>query len=423
MTEILGRSRRRPARVPGTDFCSVRKGTMNARKHFGRSAARRIVAGLAVLMAITAGMPFRGQAEEMRIRIYVGTYTRAGSQGIYLLHLDPQTGALDEPELVAQLANPAFLARHPERDWLYAVSQVGDFQGERSGGVYAFRIDPSTGRLTEGNIRLSGGATACHLSLDRSGRYVLVANYSDGNARVFPLLEDGRLGEASDSVQHEGSSVDPRRQRGPHAHWIQTDPTNRFVWIADLGLDRVMIYRFDAERGTLRPHNPPWVELAPGAGPRHAAFHPSGERAYVINELNSTITAWDYAPQQGVAREIHTVSTLPDDFSGENTTAEILIHPSGRFLYGSNRGHDSLAVMAIDPDTGRLQPVEYVPTGGSIPRNFGISPEGRFLVVGNQGSDSLVVFRIDDTTGRLRPTGHRASLSMPVCVRMELIHP
>jgi len=159
---------------------------MNARKHFGRSATRRIVAGLAVLMAMTAGMPFRGQAEEMRIRIYVGTYTRAGSQGIYLLHLDPQTGALDEPELVAQLANPAFLARHPERDWLYAVSQVGDFQGERSGGVYAFRIDPSTGRLTEGNIRLSGGATACHLSLDRSGRYVLVANYSDGNARVFP---------------------------------------------------------------------------------------------------------------------------------------------------------------------------------------------------------------------------------------------
>ncbi len=392
---------------------------MNQRRPTPRMTTCLIPASLAIVAAVAAGWPARGQAEDALIRVYVGTYTRGESEGIYLLYLNPQTGELTGPELVATLPNPAFLARHPEQPWLYAVSEVGDFQGERTGGVYAFRIEPSTGRLKELNTQPSGGATACHLSLDRTGRYVLVANYSAGNASVFPVRADGRLGESSDLVQHAGSSVDPRRQRGPHAHWIQTDPSNRFAWIADLGLDRVMIYRFDAERGRLRPHDPPWVSLAPGAGPRHAVFHPSGEWAYVINELDSTITALEYSPQEGVARALQTVSTLPDDFAGDNTTAEIRIHPSGRFLYGSNRGHDSLAVLAIDAETGRLQPVAHVSTGGTIPRNFEIAPGGRFLLAANQGSDSLVVFRIDSMTGRLVPTGHRAAISMPVCVRME----
>ena len=392
---------------------------MSQRRPTPRVTTCLIPASLAIVVAVAAGWPARGQADESLIRVYVGTYTRGESEGIYLLHLDPQTGELTDPELVATLANPAFLARHPEQPWLYAVSEVGNFQGQRTGGVYAFRIEPATGRLTELNTQPSGGATACHLSLDRTGRYVLVANYSAGNASVFPVQADGRLGESSDSVQHAGSSVDPQRQRGPHAHWIQTDPSNRFAWIADLGLDRIMVYRFDAEGGTLRPHDPPWVTLAPGAGPRHAVFHPSGEWAYVINELDSTITALEYAPQEGVARSLQTVSTLPDDFTGDNTTAEIRIHPSGRFLYGSNRGHDSLAVLAIDAETGRLQPVAHVATGGTIPRNFEIAPGGRFLLAANQGSDSLVVFRIDSMTGRLVPTGHRAALSMPVCVRME----
>jgi 6-phosphogluconolactonase len=256
------------------------------------------------------------------------------------------------------------------------------------------------------------------VSVDHAGRNVLVANYGGGSVSVLPIGDDGRLGEATAFIQHEGSSVDPRRQTAPHAHSINVDPDNRFAFVADLGLDRVMIYRFDSQQGTLAANDPPWASVAPGAGPRHFAFQPGGRFAYVINELQSTVTAFAYDAARGALQEIQTLPTLPDDFSGSNTTAEIQVHPSGRFLYGSNRGHDSIAVYAIDADSGRLRFVEHESTQGDLPRNFGIDPSGRFLLAANQGSDSVVVFRIDGATGALTPTGQSIEVASPVCVRM-----
>lgn len=386
-----------------------------------RSASRTM--GLLVLgMLLVVPLPGRGQqaatATDGRVRVYFGTYTRGDSQGIYVSVLDLASGRLSPPVLAAEAVNPAFLAIHPKQPWLYSVGEVGDFAGRRSGAVYAFRIDPQTGMLTLLNEKPSGGTGACHASLDHSGRFVLVANYGGGNASVLPIEADGRLGEATAFVQHEGSSINPRRQTAPHAHAAYVDPENRFALVVDLGLDRVMIYRFDAQHGTLAAHDPAWISVNPGAGPRHFAFHPQGRFAYVINELQSSVTAFAYDASQGSFEELQTVSTLPADFQEDNTTAEILVHPSGRFLYGSNRGHDSIAVFAIDPQDGRLQPVQHQATGGQTPRNFGIDPTGQFLLAANQASDSVVVFRIDPSTGELKATGHQVQVPTPVCVRM-----
>ena len=371
-----------------------------------------------VLAPLPAGAEDAADQAPGPLRVYFGTYTRGASEGIYMSVLDRQSGVLSPPVLAGKTVNPSFLAFHPQRDWLYSAGEVGDFEGRRSGAVNAFRIDRQTGLLTPLNAQPSGGAGACHVSVDHSGRNVLVANYSGGSVSVLPIGDDGRLGEATAFVQHEGSSVDPRRQTAPHAHSINVDPGNRFAFVADLGLDRVMIYQFDPQQGTLAANDPPWASVAPGAGPRHFAFQPGGKFAYVINELQSTVTAFAYDATRGALQEIQTLSTLPDDFSGSNTTAEIQVHPSGRFLYGSNRGHDSIAVYAIDADSGRLRFVEHESTQGNSPRNFGIDPSGRFLLAANQGSDSVVVFRIDGATGALTPTGQSIEVASPVCVRM-----
>lgn len=376
------------------------------------------------LLAMMALTPLPAGAEDAAeqatgpVRVYFGTYTRGASEGIYVSVLDRQNGVLSPPVLAGKTVNPSFLAFHPQRDWLYSVGEVGDFEGRRSGAVNAFRIDRASGQLTLLNSQPSGGAGACHVSVDHSGRNVLVANYSGGSVSVLPIGDDGRLGEATAFIQHEGSSVDPRRQAGPHAHSINVDPGNRFAFVADLGLDRVMVYRFDPQQGTLAANDPPWATVAPGAGPRHFAFLPGGKFAYVINEMQSTVTAFGYDAARGALREIQTLSTLPEDFAGNNTTAEIQVHPSGRFLYGSNRGHDSIAVFSIDADTGRLRFVEHESTQGSTPRNFGIDPSGRFLLAANQASDSVVVFRIDGSTGALTPTGQSIEVPSPVCVRI-----
>jgi 6-phosphogluconolactonase len=247
---------------------------------------------------------------------------------------------------------------------------------------------------------------------------VLVANYGGGSVCVLPILDDGQLDGATALVQHEGSSVNPRRQRGPHAHSVNVSPDDRFAFVADLGLDKVMIYRFDVTAGTLAPADPPWASVSPGAGPRHFAFHPGGKFAYVINELQSTVTAFAYDPERGSLDDLQTVSTLPSDFKDNNSTAEVLVHPSGNFLYGSNRGHNSIAVFAIDARTGWLSPVEKESTRGSTPRNFGIDPTGRYLLAANQASDAIVVFRIDKATGALTATGQEIEVPSPVCVRM-----
>ena len=256
--------------------------------------------------------------------------------------------------------------------------------------------------------------------VDKTGKDVLVANYDSGSVSVLPIQPDGKLGAATAFVQHQGSSADPQRQEGPHAHSINVDAANRFAFAADLGLDKVLVYRFDPAKGTLIANSPPSVSVKPGAGPRHFAFHPGGHYAFVINEMGSTVTAFSYDPAHGVLKELQTISTLPENFKGENSTAEVQVHPSGKFLYGSNRGHDSIAVFAIDPDKGTLSLVERQSTQGKTPRNFGIDPSGQYLLAANQDSGTVVVFRIDPQTGHLSPTGQVVEVPSPVCVKFLL---
>lgn len=348
--------------------------------------------------------------------VYIGTYTRGPSEGIYLLRMDAETGRLDAPILAGAAENPSFLALHPTRPLLYSVGQMAAAAGTPGGAANAFAIDPGAGTLSLINQAPSIGAGPCHIAVDRAGRHAIIANYSGGSVAVFPIKDDGGLGEASAFIQHAGSSVHPQRQERPHAHSVTLDADNRFVFAADLGADKMFIYRYDGARGTLEPNDPPWADLAPGAGPRHFAFHPTGKFAYAINELDCTITAFSYDSARGRLDTLQTVPTLPDDFDGENTTAEIRVHPSGRFLYGSNRGHDSIAAFAVDSVTGRLTPLGHSPTRGRTPRNFNIDPAGRFLLAANQDTDNVVVFRIEPETGMLEPTGHEAAVPMPVCV-------
>jgi 6-phosphogluconolactonase len=347
--------------------------------------------------------------------VYIGTYTRDKSKGIYAWRFQPSSGTLTPIGLVAETSNPSFLTIHPTRPLLYAVGELYDRQ--KGGAVSAFTIDRKTGKLTPLNQVSSRGGGPCHLVVDRTGKNVLVANYGSGSVAAFPLNDDGSLSEAVGFVQHAGSSVDPKRQQGPHAHSINMSPDNRFAVAADLGLDQVLVYRFDPAKGTLEPHTPPFAKVNPGAGPRHFAFHPSGRFAYVINEIQSTVTVFSYDGRGGVLKEVHTITTLPKDFTGTNHTAEVQVHPSGRFLYGSNRGHDSIAVFSIDTAKGTLTPVENTPTQGKTPRNFGIDPTGGYLFAANQGSDNIVVFRIDGKTGRLAPTGQVLEVGAPVCVK------
>jgi 6-phosphogluconolactonase len=350
--------------------------------------------------------------------VYVGTYTQRGSKGIYRFDFDVASGKLTSRALAAEAKNPSFVAIGPDQRFLYAVSEVDNSDGKSTGAVSAFAIDRRTGNLTLLNQRPSGGAGPCHLVVDRAGRHVLVANYGGGSVAVLPIGPDGRLGKATAFIQHKGSGTNPQRQEGPHAHSINLDAANRFAVVADLGLDKLFVYRFDPARGTLTANQPPSVSVAPGAGPRHFTFHPNGKNAYVINELASTVTAFHYDRDRGILEPLQTISTLPRDFKGNNTTAEVQIHPSGKFLYGSNRGHHSIAVFAIDSATGKLIATGHQSGGIRTPRNFGIDPSGAHLLVANQDSDSVVVFRIDAETGELRPTGITAEVPVPVCVKM-----
>jgi 6-phosphogluconolactonase len=352
------------------------------------------------------------------VLVYFGTYTNAKSKGIYVSRLDMASGALSRPQLAAETPSPSFLALRPKGDFLYAVNEVDTFGGKRSGSVSAFSIDRASGKLTALNQESSEGAGPAHLEVDHSGRNVLVANYGGGSIAVLPIAADGRLKPASSTVQHTGSSVNPDRQKSPHAHAITVDSTNHFAYVADLGLDKVMIYRFDADRGTLTANDPPSASVEPGAGPRHFAIHPSGRFAYVINEIACTVTAFTRDPKNGALTTMQTITTLPSGQSVQKgySTAEIMVHPSGKFLYGSNRGHDSIVAFAIDPKSGRLTYIEHQPTQGSTPRGFGIDPTGKFLIAGNQRSDSVVVFRIDAASGRLTAAGQPIEVGAPVSV-------
>jgi 6-phosphogluconolactonase len=350
------------------------------------------------------------------LAVYLGTYTGGESRGIYLSTLDLDSGRLTEPRLVAETENPSFLALHPTGAWLYAVNEVQQFRDQPTGAVASYAVSDMTGDLTRLNQQPSGGAAPCHLIVDQTGRYVLVANYGAGSVAALRIEPDGSLGAQSALVQHRGSSVDPRRQEGPHAHSINLTLDNQFALAADLGLDAVLIYRFDAGPGALTAHGR--APMPAGAGPRHLALHPGGRFAYVINELQSTITVLVWDGQSGSLKTVQTISTLPEDFAGTNHTAEVQVSPDGRYVFGSNRGHDSLAVFAVDQQTGRLRFRQTQKTGGRTPRNFGVDPTGRYLLAANQGTGSVVAFRIaprGDTV--LQVTDHRIEAPSPVCVR------
>lgn len=346
--------------------------------------------------------------------LYVGTYTGKASKGIYRFTFDPGDGTLTDKALAGEAINPSYLAIRPDHRFLYAV---GETAGKKGGSVIAFAIDPKNGKLTTLNAESSVGNGPCYIVADKGGKHVLVANYGGGSVTVLPIGAEGKVGPATAFVQHKGSGANPSRQKEPHGHSINLDAANHYALAADLGLDKILIYRYDAAKGTLAKNDPPFAAVGPGTGPRHLDFHPDGHHAYVINELNSTMTAFTYDPERGAMKKIQALSTLPRGSKGENYCADVHVHPSGKFVYGSNRGHDSIAVFAVDPASGKLSPVQFQAEGIKTPRNFVIDPSGKYLLVGNQGSNSIVVFRIDPSTGKLEPTGSKVSVGAPVCLK------
>ena len=349
--------------------------------------------------------------------VYVGTYTTGKSEGIYLYRLNLASGELKHVATTKGVSNPSFLTLAPSRRFLYAVNEVEEFGGKKSGAVSAFAVDQRTGELRLLNQQASLGANPCYVDADASGKFVLVANYTGGNVTVLPVQRDGSLGGATDVRQYLGSSVNRERQEGPHAHSIVLDPANRFAYSCDLGTDKIMIFRFDPRSGKLLPSEQPWVQVKPGSGPRHLTFNASGKYLFVLNELHSSVAVFKRDPEKGSLREVQILTTLPKDFTGTNTGADIHVSADGRFLYCSNRGHDSIAIFKIDPQSGALTALGHESTRGMTPRNFVIDPTGGFLLVANQKSDNIVVFRLDQETGQLRATGQLAQVPAPVCLK------
>src|SRR5882724_11186940 len=376
---------------------------------------RRVFAFFLVLCAPLALFSSAQSSEKSVARgqylVYVGTYTtKTESKGIYAYEFDSATGKLTPKGVAAETPDPSWVAVHPSGKFLYAANEAG-----KASTVSAFAIDAKNGKLTILNQLPSLGEDPCYLSFDKTGKYVLVANYSSGTIAVFPILADGRLGEHTALLKDQGATgPNKEHQQGPHAHWIETSPDNRFVLVADLGLDEVLVYKFDATGGTLTPNEPPFARLKAGSGPRHAVFHPKGKFVFVVSELTSTATSFAYDAKKGTLKEIGTVSTLPPGFSGRNDVAEAAVYPNGKFLYVSNRGNESLAILSIDPAKGTLGPVGGIPTGGKEPRHFAIDPSGKYLLAENQLSNNIVVFKIDLATGGLTPTGQVVEVPSPV---------
>jgi 6-phosphogluconolactonase len=331
--------------------------------------------------------------------------------------MDQASGALEPVSKATGITNPSYLAFDSSRRFLYAVNELKTYENRPTGTVSAFAVDPKTGELEFLNKRMTHGTDPCHVLVDKKGKYVFVANFMSGSVCVLPVMEDGSLGEASDFIQHQGSGIDPFRQQGPHAHAVTLDETGRFAFVPDLGLDKVMTYRFDPKRGMLEPNDIPWVKMKPGAGPRHVAFHPNGKFAFLINELDSTLASLAYDGRRGAFKVLQIVPTLPEGYEGESTCADVQVSPGGAFAYGSNRGHDSIVIYRINQRTGRLTYVGHQLTEGKTPRSFGIDPSGRFLLAANQGSNTVVTFQIEPKTRKLLATGHAAQVPTPVCVK------
>ncbi len=352
-----------------------------------------------------------------KLMVYIGTYTGTGSKGIYIYEMDRSTGRLNEFGTSQLVKSPSFLAFHPTGKFLYAVNETNDFNANHEGGVSAFSVDQNDGMLKLLNQQSSGGDGPCFVGLDKKGTNALVANYGGGSVQVLPILPNGKLGVPTMSVQHKGSSINKKRQEGPHAHSINLDSSDTHAYVADLGLDRIFVYPFDPVTHTLNALSKTAYKSTPGAGPRHLVFHPNGKNFYVINEMANSISVYLHDPKIGADGELQRIGTLPSDFKGENTTAEVQISPNGKFLYGSNRGNDTIAIFSIDPKTGRLSAKGHQSVEGKTPRNFRIDPSGNFMLVTNQDSDNVVVLKIDKATGLLSSTGIEVSVPKPVCVK------
>ena len=349
--------------------------------------------------------------------VYIGSYNTAKGKGIHAFRFDAGAGRLTSMGLATEAVNPTFVTASRDGRFLYATKEVTRHAGRKSGSVKAFAIDRMTGKLRFLNEVASGGTIPCYVALDKTGRYALVANYGSGSVEVIEVRRGGRLGRVTAFVQYAGSSVNPQRQEGPHAHSINVSPDNRFALAADLGLDKVFVYHFDAKTGTLTPNNPAYAVVNAGSGPRHIAFARNGRFIYVIGEMKSNITTFAYDARRGILRKLQTISTLPNGYRKQSDCAEVAVGPNGEFVYASNRGHDSITVFAADPKKGTLTTVERVPSGGKWPRHFAIDPTGRYLLVANQESNTVVVFAVDRKTGRLTAAGETASVKSPACVR------
>jgi 6-phosphogluconolactonase len=372
--------------------------------------SRCSVLALLCLLAILPAVP---QTPNQKFLVFVGTYTdKTDSKGIYAFDFDASSGKLTPRGLAAETSNPSWLAIHPNGKWAYAANESG-----KQSSISAFSIDAKSAKLTLLNKLPAAGEDPCYLSFDKSGKYLFVANYTSGNVVVFPILPDGKLGTATANVKDAGSlGPNKERQEAPHAHWIEPSPDNRFVFVADLGLDAILSYRLDAVKGTLTLNRPFLRPLEAGAGPRHGSFSPEGHYFYVLGEINSTVTTFAYDPDHGIFGDLGTVPMLPTNFEGRNEAAEIAIHPGGKWLFASNRGKDSLAVFSVVPATRKLKAAGDYPTGGKEPRHFAIDPTGNFLLAENQNSNSTVVFRINPETGALSQISITEGIPSPVCL-------
>jgi 6-phosphogluconolactonase len=375
------------------------------------------ISGLGAMSLTLAPNAF---SQSKKMLLYIGTYTNSGkSEGIYIHEFDSATGKLTPLHTVKNVVEPSFLTIDKRRKFLYAVNETVEYEGRKSGAVSAFAIDQKTRNLQFLNKQPSLGGAPCYITVSENNKFVLVANYVGGNVSVFPVESDGKLGASVDLAQHTGFGLNRDRQEAAHAHSIILAIHNRFAFAADLGIDKLMIYRFDDKTGKLTP-NPaqPFYQPKPGAGPRHFTFHPNGKFAFLINELDTTITSLAFDKNIGTLKEIQTVPTLPADASTAGVTcADIHVSPDGKFLYGSNRGHNSIVCYQIDKKMGWLEYVEHTSANINRPRNFAIEPNGKFLLVANQDGDSIVVFRIDKKTGKLQPTGYKADVPVPVCLK------
>ena len=376
-----------------------------------------VLYSLAALSAVVPAAAQSGKASAGKLRVYIGGYTKGKTKGIFIYNMNPSTGFLTPQGVGPDVESPSYLALSPNHRYLYAVNEVDTFEGKPGGGVSSYKIDPSTGALTLINAQNSGGTGPCHISTDSAATHILVANYGSGSVEVLPVDgADGSLGMPSCLIQHSGSSVDASRQEGPHAHCSIFDPNDKFAMVCDLGLDKIVAYKYDKTAGTIDSTGVSPGVVAPGSGPRHFVFSKDGKHGYCVTEMKSTVTAFHYDPSSGALKEFQTISALPAGFNGNSSGAEIALSPDGKFVYSSNRGADNLAIFAVSPRDHTLSLVGHQSTGGKVPRCFGIDPSGNYIIAANQESNTLVVFKRNIKTGTLTPTGQTLECPAPVCV-------